>query len=105
MPSADPSLEVPDSPASPASAPGTPRAGADDSDQPPPGVSWKKSKATDSGKAKAKKDKDRRASGWDPYKLLGLQNERHTATDAQLKSGKGLKHTVLQCITFACELM
>eukprot|EP00878_Enallax_costatus_P024802 GHUV01026491.1.p1 GENE.GHUV01026491.1~~GHUV01026491.1.p1 ORF type:complete len:224 (+),score=82.09 GHUV01026491.1:365-1036(+) len=44
--------------------------------QPPPGVSWKKSK----GKKKQVKSKD-----LDYYALLGLQHERWMATDVQLK--------------------
>ncbi|KAF6264387.1 DnaJ-domain-containing protein [Scenedesmus sp. NREL 46B-D3] len=44
--------------------------------QPPPGVSWKKSKA----KKKQTKGKDT-----DYYALLGLQHERFMATEAQLK--------------------
>ncbi|GLI61035.1 hypothetical protein VaNZ11_003299 [Volvox africanus] len=60
-----------------ASAPATP-AGAD-SDKPPPGVEWKGSKAR---KRKALKKKD----GADPYVLLGLGNERWTATDAQIRA-------------------
>ncbi|WIA15047.1 hypothetical protein OEZ85_001747 [Tetradesmus obliquus] len=44
--------------------------------QPPPGVSWKKSKA----KKKQAKSKD-----VDYYELLGLQHERFMATEAQLK--------------------
>ncbi|CAL8462322.1 g1855 [Coccomyxa elongata] len=43
-------------------------------DQPPPGVSWK-------GKKKKKKKSEKE----DLYALLGLQNERWTATDAQIK--------------------
>ncbi|GIL94969.1 hypothetical protein Vretimale_1073 [Volvox reticuliferus] len=59
------------------SAPANP-AGAD-SDKPPPGVEWKGSKAR---KRKAVKKKD----GADPYVLLGLGNERWTATDAQIRA-------------------
>ncbi|GLC41260.1 hypothetical protein PLESTB_001081800 [Pleodorina starrii] len=59
------------------SEPSTP-AGAD-SDKPPPGVDWKGSKAR---KRKAVKKKD----GADPYSLLGLANERWTATEAQIRA-------------------
>jgi DnaJ family protein C protein 2 len=49
--------------------------------QPPPGVSWKRSKSkrklSDKGKKKA-----------DYYALLGLVNERWTATEAQIKLGE-----------------
>ncbi|KAJ9525224.1 hypothetical protein QJQ45_020748, partial [Haematococcus lacustris] len=48
----------------------------DQGDQPPPGVSWKGSKK--------KKDK-KKERGVDWYALLGLQNERWTATEKQLK--------------------
>nr|AAD26632.1 GlsA [Volvox carteri f. nagariensis]AAD26633.1 GlsA [Volvox carteri f. nagariensis] len=53
-------------------------AGAD-SDKPPPGVDWKGSKAR---KRKAVKKKD----GSDPYSLLGLANERWTASEAQIRA-------------------
>jgi DnaJ family protein C protein 2 len=61
--------------------------GADADLQPPPGVSWKRSKAKQKGDKK-KKDSDY-------YALLGLQNERWTATDQQIKLG-GVR-TVLGC--------
>lgn len=49
--------------------------------QPPPGVSWKRSKS----KRKLASDKDKKRK--DLYALLGLQNERWTATEQQLKLG------------------
>jgi len=51
--------------------------------QPPPGVSWKRSKS----KRKLSDKKKREA---DFYALLGLQNERWTATDQQIKLGEWL---------------
>ncbi|KXZ42767.1 hypothetical protein GPECTOR_119g398 [Gonium pectorale] len=57
----------------------TSAAAAADADKPPPGVDWKGSKAR---KRKAVKKKD----GADPYSLLGLSNERWTATEAQIRA-------------------
>lgn len=48
-----------------------------DLDQPPPGVQWK-------GKKK-KQSKSKRSGDNDLYALLGLANERWTATEKQLK--------------------
>jgi hypothetical protein len=47
--------------------------------QPPPGVSWKKSKS----KRKPAHEKDK-----DYYALLGLEHERWMANEQQLKVGK-----------------
>lgn len=58
---------------------GLPRSASDADFQPPPGVSWKKSKAA---KRKSVKSKD-----LDYYALLGLKHERWTATESQLKHG------------------
>lgn len=51
---------------------------ATDSDKPPPGVDWKGSKA--------RKRKSVKKKGFDAYALLGLANERWTASDAQIRA-------------------
>ena len=48
-----------------------------------------------SKKKKKKKGKDGRL---DLYALLGLQNERWTATDAQIKLGESTQPALLRCV-------
>jgi hypothetical protein len=64
---------------------------ADSDFQPPPGVSWKRSKS------KRKLD-DKKKKEADYYALLGLQNERWMATDSQIKLG------ALPLLTLACAM-
>lgn len=72
----------------PASSRPSSSGGLTDADlQPPPGVSWKRSKSKRKLSDKKKKDADY-------YALLGLQNERWTATDQQIKLGKCLGRRV-----------
>lgn len=71
--------EAPES-SRPSSAGGLAHSASDADLQPPPGVSWKRSKSKRKLAEKKKKDVDY-------YALLGLQNERWTATDAQIKLG------------------
>lgn len=49
--------------------------------QPPPGVSWKRSKSK-------RKLADKKRKEADFYALLGLQNERWMATEQQIKLGE-----------------
>jgi DnaJ family protein C protein 2 len=89
VPKVDPEPETTDSDATGSEAPGLSRpsssSGITDADlQPPPGVSWKRSKSKRKLSDKKKKDTDY-------YALLGLQNERWMATDQQLKLGAWLR--------------
>jgi hypothetical protein len=72
---------------------GLPRSASEADLQPPPGVSWKKSKS----KRKTVKTKD-----LDYYALMGLKHERWTATEAQLKHGGCLQRLTPISCTCSC---
>jgi hypothetical protein len=84
-PAADPEPDAPEADASGSEAPGLSRpsssGGLTDADlQPPPGVSWKRSKSK-------RKLADKKRKDADYYALLGLQNERWMANDNAIKLG------------------